>query len=639
MVRIFSGDDTDFKNDQRLALTFEAPDVDFTGCTAEIEFLGQRRTFPNVTNGGRLSFSFSASETRGMRCGVWPVTIRLRDAAGRVRTVDNTQRIKVTGDVNEAYADTEQELSVALRSGGAALPEIPAELDATAADSVGDFKRKYNSLLELLRGAAMLAVMCGAFAAFGASVATAPLNDIPGTAAVVTSVDLSGLTTSLAPATNYTDEVVANRPTRAEVEAGWWSEWTQTPSGPYHWQVLYNQSLGKWGWFDPAFGSATNYWLMPTDENVASLTFGPVEDVVYTVTRRRIAGPIPSALSQLTNDEGYIESETDPVWSSEKGSYATKASVTSVSNIAVRAEGKADTVVAYLQGDDVKEIVTNYDSVVHLPSRSLQQRVTDGGSNYWRVVWNEMTRWDAFTGSGFNWSSWCGFECFRTNVIAQLDQKADRAWGFYDSHTGGWSPDGYTQISSPKILIAAGMAYQRHVVTGGSVWVLESNGLETEIGGVSSNGFFRISDDDGNPLFEIVKGNKRTVGSTAAGIATTNIMGVTHCYVPYNVASGEHPTIYATTALGTPFVSEESSGSLVNVTWTGSSGAWCAEVWPKSASSSLFIKAEHEVGGETYIKNTAPTGLDGGIMYNGTKYRVVPYTTGGKTYLTLEQAQ
>lgn len=196
MVKIFSGDDTDFRGDQRLALTFSAPDVDFTGCTAELEFLGQRRTFANLANGGRLAFAFSSDETRGMRCGVWPVTIRLRDAAGRVRTVDNTQRIKVTDDVNEAYSDAEQELAVSLRSGGVAMPEIPADLDAAAADSVGDFKRKFNALLGLLRGAAALAVMLGAFHASAASVATTPLDDIPGTSCVVTNVTFDGLAKS-----------------------------------------------------------------------------------------------------------------------------------------------------------------------------------------------------------------------------------------------------------------------------------------------------------------------------------------------------------------------------------------------------------------------------------------------------------
>lgn len=192
MVKIFSGDDTDFRDDQRLALSFSAPEVDFSGCSAELEFLGQKRTFADVASGAKLAFSFSADETRGMACGVWPVTIRLRDASGRVRTVDNTQRIKVTNDVNEAYADAEQELSVVLvpggsTGGGAALPELPADLSAVAEDSVGDFKAKFNRLLELLRGAACLAVLLiSPLAAVAATPLYGPLNDLPGTAQIMT---------------------------------------------------------------------------------------------------------------------------------------------------------------------------------------------------------------------------------------------------------------------------------------------------------------------------------------------------------------------------------------------------------------------------------------------------------------------
>lgn len=507
MVKIFSGDDTDFRGDQRLALTFTAPDVNFTGCTAEIEFLGQRRTFAQVTDGGRLAFSFSADETRGMRCGIWPVTIRLRDATGRVRTVDNTQRIKVTNDVNDAYADTEQELSVSLRSGGVAMPDIPMDLDAVSADSVGEFKTKFNRLLTLLRNVSTVAVaVLIPFAANAASVTTAPLNEIPGTARIVTGVDLPDVS-----------------------------------------------------------------------------------------------------------------------------SFATKQSVAVVSNAAVRAESKADAVVAYLLGDDVKEVVTNYDSAVHMPSRSLQQRMEVDGSNVWRVVWDEMTRWDWLTGTYLPANFYD-----KTQVDDKLDDKADRAWGFYDSHTGGWSPDGYLQISSPKILIAAGMAYQRHIVTGGAVWVLESNGLVTEVGGITSNGFFRITDDDKNALFEIVKGNKRTIGATAAGFAVTNIMGIAHCYIPYNVESAEHPKILAGTELG-EFVSEESASSIVNVSWTGESGAWRAEVWPKVATQKLFIKAEYQVGGETYIKNAAPVDVSEGLLCTDGVHRVRPvYSNGTVTWEVMQ---
>lgn len=196
MVKIFSGDDTNFRDDQRLALTFSAPDVDFEGCTAELEFLGHRRVFPSVSDGGRLSFSFSADETRGMPVGVHRVTICLRDASGRVRTIDNTQRIKVTDDVNEAYGDAEQELKVSVvgASGGASLPEIPDDLAAVPGDSVGDFKAKFNRLLAVLRGVAVVLAVLACFPVsaqvieIGGTPAYGPLNDLPGTTPIMTNV-------------------------------------------------------------------------------------------------------------------------------------------------------------------------------------------------------------------------------------------------------------------------------------------------------------------------------------------------------------------------------------------------------------------------------------------------------------------
>jgi hypothetical protein len=197
MVKIFSGDDTNFRDDQRLALTFSAPDVDFEGCTAELEFLGHRRVFPSVSDGGRLSFSFSADETRGMPVGVHRVTICLRDASGRVRTIDNTQRIKVTDDVNEAYGDAEQELKVSVvgASGGASLPEIPNDLSAEPSDSIGDFKAKFNRLLAVLRGVAVVLAVLACFPvsaqmiSAGGTPAYGPLNDIPGTTLIMTNVE------------------------------------------------------------------------------------------------------------------------------------------------------------------------------------------------------------------------------------------------------------------------------------------------------------------------------------------------------------------------------------------------------------------------------------------------------------------
>lgn len=139
---------------------------------------------------------------------------------------------------------------------------------------------------------------------------------------------------------------------------------------------------------------------------------------------------------------------------------------------------------------------------------------------------------------------------------SELENKADRAWGFYDSHTGEYSPDGFTTISSSNIMIAAGMAYQKTVTTDGEVWVLTAT-EPTSISGVTSNGFFRIEDGDGNALFEIIKGDKRTVGATAGSVSVFgNVINIT-----YDVVSDNPPTIWCTTDLRSGVWNENGRGS------------------------------------------------------------------------------
>ena len=305
-----------------------------------------------------------------------------------------------------------------------------------------------------------------------------------------------------------------------------------------------------------------------------------------------------------------LSEESDPVWEVDKPNYATGTALASVSNAAAVADSKASLAVAYLQGEDVRVVITNYDSSVNMPSASIQQQVEDGDSNRWSVVWNELTRWNWLFDNHLPTNYYD-----KTQMNTLLAEKADRAWGYYDSHTGHYAPDGYTWISSPKIAIAANLAYRRTITSNGEIWILESSGLVSETGGDVTNGFFRISDDEGNSLFEIVKGNKRTVGAAPGGLTTTSEMGVTHMHIPYNVVSPEHPTTYVCTDLSAAdWKSEDSAECPANVSWTGSSGAWVAEVWGKSAQPKMFVKAEYEVGGETYIKNAAPMSAEGGIL-------------------------
>lgn len=279
------------------------------------------------------------------------------------------------------------------------------------------------------------------------------------------------------------------------------------------------------------------------------------------------------------------------------------------------------TVIGYLQGDDAKVVITNYDSAVEMSAASFQQKITDNGTNYWRTIWSELARW--------NW--FLPIIGAQTNALWNaLDQKADRAWGFYDSHSGLYAPDGYTWLSSPKIAIAAGLAYQRTITPEGAVWVLESNGLVTETGGNMTNGLFRIGDDEGNSIFEIVKGNKRTVGAQAGSVTTETVMGITHLHITYAVVSESHPTLQICTSLTTADWKSETEGDCVaNVSWTGSSGAYVAEVWGKTAQSSMFVKGMYELGGETYIRHKAPISADSGIYCTDGFHKVCPVYNNG----------
>ena len=272
---------------------------------------------------------------------------------------------------------------------------------------------------------------------------------------------------------------------------------------------------------------------------------------------------------------------------------------------------------AHLNGEDARFVVTNYDSVVHTPEAYVEIKV----SNDWLRVWDEGTRWNEY-------------EVWKTNVDAELSYKADRAWGVYDSETGGYSPAGFTQVSSSNILIASGMAYQRTVTSAGAVWVLQCNQGVAQLGG-DTNGYFKIMDSDGNSQFEVVKGDRREMGCDASGISLDTSTTPNDVIIPYSVVSDEHPQLYITESLVTPdWKAETDADCIGTVTWTGSSGAYVATVHPKLAYPSMFIRATYMVGGETYIKNNAPVKMDS-IILNGTKYYLGTATIDGHTVLTL----
>ena len=468
---------------------------------------------------------------------------------------------------------------------------------------------------------AFLIALAASAAAFAATATKATLGDLGMNAQVVTNVDFSGLSMT------ETDPEFNTFTNSGGVMYGPLA-FPRTISGmpmPY-----YLSTNGVTFWNYTTYGGGGGYWYEVTrwwgdfltsesDPNVPAWAKASSKP---SYTWDEISGK-PSFKTVATSG-AYSDLTGKPSIPSVPADIgaASAADVNTLSQ-------NVSTVVGYLQGDDAKVVITNFDSSVEMPAASFQQKISDGGTNYWRTIWNELTRWTWLTDTYLpsNYVS-------KAEIGGLLDEKADRAWGFYESHSGFYAPDGYTWISSPKIAIAAGLAYQRTITSEGAVWVLQSNGLVTETGGNVTNGFFRISDDDGNAMFEIVKGNKRTIGAAAGGVRTEEIMGITHIYVTYNVVSESHPTAYVCNDLSAGNWKAETSGDCIaNVSWTGSSGAYVVEVWGKTQQIMMFVKAEYEVGGETYIKNTAPISADGGILCTDGIHKVRPvYNNGSITW-------
>jgi len=216
------------------------------------------------------------------------------------------------------------------------------------------------------------------------------------------------------------------------------------------------------------------------------------------------------------------------------------------------------------------------------------------------------------------------------------------AWGAYQSSgVENPSPEDITVVNSPKIMLSSGYTWQKCVETGSaSVWVLKANGLMNLGGGegAETNGYFRITDAEGNAQFEVIKTSDQEVGAIAAD---TDFDSSNNFTIRYNSSSASHPTLYCALSLADDFEGEDANGDInnlgISVTWAQDGGTnWIATVHQDSPSSSLFCHAKMMLQGTNLIKNSAPSSFDGGIYINNTRYRLGTATISGHLVLTLE---
>ena len=439
-----------------------------------------------------------------------------------------------------------------------------------------------------------------------------------------------------------------------------------------------------------AYAKADTYTKTEIDSKVAAAApadYTNVSNLAYTAVQSRFAGvnfidTTNTFFSSKSNPDlgfqldGYVnEVEEDPTvsaWAkadtkptytaSEVGAVPTTRKVNSkalssditLSASDVGAYAKADTYTkteaaaqfypktegelweSWWSGDGFRVSVTNYNVEVtdstaweRLPTASFDYKPDETATAY-TAVWNENTKWDRW----FN-----HFNAYTNETAASLDNKADRAWGNYDSTTGLEAPEGYTWISSEHVALSAGLAYQKFITTGGAVWVLTSNGLTTETSGVASNAFFRVADDTGKALFEIVKGDKVTVGANVDGITVDNNANPITVTISYPVESAQHPSMEATAALGDEinWQTADESGGAFTESWSGSSGSWTNTITLVNSPTKYFFRAYYQKGGDTYINNSAPVALQK-IVLGGVTYSITVEDVNGKKLMVLTEA-
>lgn len=340
------------------------------------------------------------------------------------------------------------------------------------------------------------------------------------------------------------------------------------------------------------------------------------------------------------------------------------ATAESVDGLSAEVAGKADAAAVYAKdeadarfypadegalwaswwsGDGFRVAVSNYDVAAssaawdRLPSVSFDYR--PGGTGALVRVWSENTRWERHRAEA---------AAFSNAVERALAGKAGLDWG-RTTPTGFDAPEGFTWLDTPAVAVAGGLAWQRTVTSEGAVWLLCSNGMVAEAGG-ATNGSFRVVDmATGEAAFEVVQGDRRTVGANCGEVYTwTAADGKTHLRVVYNVASDDPPVLHVAEALkpqgGTAWHDEGAEGCPAQFAgWTGSSGAWTNALWRASApaagaADALFCFATYETGGETVVKNHAPVSMSK-IVVGGVTYALGTATVGGHTVLTLTEAQ
>lgn len=435
-----------------------------------------------------------------------------------------------------------------------------------------------------------------------------------------------------------------------------------TPSGEMQWTATeclrdgydWSSYAGYWLRYD---AQGTN-WIAHTDlyDTVDVSSSGLLGDdvveidgwgtfravyVTNLVGRVAMTSDIPHAVSNVVTKsyveglgiESGIQEETDPVWSSEKSNYATKTELGTVEGKADAAALDASSALRIVLGESVWFAVTNYMRTAEVVIPSLQLwEVLDGATNLVYDSREEITN---------------TVRALTTELRTELESRIpSKAWGNYQSDgTDNPQPGEVAIINPPTIILTGGGTFNKYIEVGdSSVWVLQSSG-PVSFGGNTNGNFFAVHDDEGNTHFKVAKTDSYDLPMFISDILPRQSQNHILIYTATTNRQGNavaQPVLFAANDLKNSTWHEEVEGEIdalgITVSWAKDETipAWVATITPDVWYEKMFFRAKVTQEGGVAVINTAPVRFDGGVQIGNGTYRLVPYTTGGKTYLTVE---
>ena len=342
---------------------------------------------------------------------------------------------------------------------------------------------------------------------------------------------------------------------------------------------------------------------------------------------------IPPAISNVVTKsyveglgiESGIQSEEDPVWSTDKPNYATKSEVGEMRGDIEEMRAENAIVYRLYQGSNVVAEVTNYNSAVHAPTLRLMQL---NESNEYVTVWAETNGLTRTLNEAKEYADGA------TNELKNV--YAPRAWSRTTSGLGADAPSNTTWISTEKLVIASGQEYVE--IESSGVWVLCTNG-QVDFS-AKTNSFFTISDNSGNPVFSVERAGAAPIPVYCGEIRVHNSGDSKIVTVPvpvFDVTENKNDPPYlnvATDFQGTWYSETNGipSSIVTSCTWSGQNGAWTNTVVVPATHQHVFFTYHKWQPGGTIIRNNATTDLSFGIYVNGVKF--VPSVSGNNLIWT-----